>query len=111
MAAKQKAKAETPARGRPKGMPRTKAEIAADSMRTGRPTIASDVAVSKGITMRLTPAELNQFTKDAKRLKMGLAEYLRYCWQTAREGRKSGKTVSKPGAAEKSCDRKTGKHC
>ena len=105
-----KKKAETPSRGRPKGMPRTAAEIAADSMRTGRPTIDSDVAVSKGITMRLTPAELKQFAKDAKRLKMGLSEYLRYCWQTAREGRKSGKAVSQPGAAEKPRDRKTGKH-
>ena len=107
MAAKRKA--ETPSRGRPKGMPRTAAEIAADAKRTGRPAVASDLAVSKGVTMRLTPAECKQFAKDAKRLKMGLSEYLRYCWRTAKEGRNDGKTVPKPGAANKSRNRKTGK--
>lgn len=101
--------AATPQRGRPKGMPRTDAEIAADAKRTGRPLVASDQAVSKGVTMRLTPAEHTRFTKDAKRLKMGLSEYLRYCWQTAREGKKYGKTVSQSGSADKSGNRKTGK--
>jgi hypothetical protein len=107
MAAKQKAK--TPSKGRPKGMPRTSAEIAADAMRTGRPAVASDMAVSKGVTMRLTPAEHRQFAREAKRLKMGLSAYLRHCWQTTKEGIKSGKTVSQSNPAKKSRDRKTGK--
>ena len=107
MAAKRKA--ETPSRGRPKGMPRTAAEIAADAKRTGRPAVASDVAVSKGVTMRLTPAERKQFAKDAKRLKMSLAEYLRHCWRTAKEGRHDGKIVPQSGAASKSRNRKAGK--
>lgn len=107
MAAKKKA--ETPARGRPKGKPRTAAEIAADAKRTGRPLATSDAPVSKGVTMRLTPAEHKRFTKDAKRIKMGLSEYLRYCWQTAREGRNDGKNISKSGQAKKSRDRKAGK--
>lgn len=107
MAAKRKAK--TPPRGRPKGMPRTAAELAADAKRTGRPTLASDVAISKGVTMRLTPAEQIQFARDAKRLKMGLSAYLRYCWQTAREGRNDGETVSQSCATDKSSNRKTGK--
>lgn len=104
MAAKRKA-----ATGRPKGMPRTAAEIAADALRTGRPAIAADEAASRGVTMRLTPAELERFAGDAGRLGMNLAEYLRHCWRTAREGRNDGETVSQSGQAEKSRDRKTGK--
>ena len=107
MAAKQKAT--IPSRGRPKGMPRTAAEIAADALRTGRPAIAIDLAASKGVTMRLTPAEHTRFTKDARRLKMSLSEYLSYCWQTAREGRNDGKNIPQSGQAGKSRNRKTGK--
>lgn len=104
-----KRKAETQPRGRPKGMPRTAAEIAADARRTGRPAVANDVAVSKGVTMRLTPEEHKQFSREAKRLNLSLSVYLRRCWRTAREGRNDGKNISQSGQADKSRDRKTGK--
>lgn len=107
MAAKRKT--ETLARGRPKGKPRTAAEIAADTRRTGRPMVASDAAVSKGVTMRLTFEEHKQFSREAKRLNMSLSVYLRRCWRTARKGRNDGKNISQPGQADKSRNRKTGK--
>lgn len=107
MAAKRTNKPRTT--GRPKGKPRTVAEIAADKKRTGRPVAVSDVAASKGITMRLTDEEHSQFKKDARRLKMGLSAYLRYCWQTAQEGREDAESFPHPDAAEKSRNRKTGK--
>jgi hypothetical protein len=95
--------------GRPKGKPRTEAEKAADARRTGRPVTISDVTVSKGVVMRLTPVELEQFKKDAKRLDMGLSVYMRYCWQTAREGKEYGDDISKSDPAKKSRNRKNGK--
>ena len=76
-----------PVMGRPKGKPRTDAEIAADEKRTGRPTITEGENASIGVSMRLTPTEYKQFAKEAKRLKMGLAAYMRYCWNVAREGK------------------------
>lgn len=72
--------------GRPKGTPRSDAEIAADAMRTGRPK--SENPASVPVTMRLTPAEYAKFSKDAKRIKMSMSAYLRYCWEVAREGKK-----------------------
>lgn len=78
----------TASNGPTRNRPRTEAEKAADLMRTGRPASISDEAVSKGVTMRLTPAEYEQFTRDAERLDMSLSVYLRYCWNTTREGRK-----------------------
>ena len=74
-------------KGRPKGTPRSEAEIAADAMRTGRPTLAADAGVSKAVTMRLAPADYKQFVKDAKRAKMGLAAFMRDCWRRARGGK------------------------
>ena len=72
-------------KGRPRGRPRTEAEKAADEKRTGRPASITDESVTKGVTMRLTPAEHNQISDDAKRMNMSLSVYLRHCWQTTRE--------------------------
>lgn len=74
-------------RGRPQGKPRTSAEIAADAKRTGRPTMTDGENASIGVSMRLTPTEYKQFTKDAKRAKMSLAAYMRDCWYRARKGK------------------------
>ena len=74
-------------RGRPQGKPRTDAEITADVKRTGRPTMTKGENANIGVSMRLTPTEYKQFTRDAKRAKMGLAAYMRHCWQVAREGK------------------------
>ena len=101
--------AEPKAMGRPKGKPRTEAEKAADARRTGRPIAISDVSVSKGVVMRLTPVELELFKKDAKRLDMGLSAYMRYCWQTAREGKEYGDDISESDQTHKPRDRKNGK--
>lgn len=75
----------TVSKGRSKGRPRTEAEKAADAMRTGRPASIADESVTKGVTMRLTPAEHKQISVEAKRMNMSLSVYLRYCWQTTRE--------------------------
>ncbi len=96
-------------RGRPRGKPRTEAEIAANAWRTGRPVTVSNKPVSKGVTMRLTPSEHKTFHQDAKRLNMGLSAYMRYCWQTAREGKDYGNAVSKSDSSKKSRNRKGGK--
>lgn len=71
--------------GRPKGKPRSEAEIAADALRTGRPKTKAPPPVS--VNMRLAPAEYEKFKKDARRVKMSLSSYLRYCWEVAREGK------------------------
>lgn len=73
-------------RGRPKGTPRSEAELAADAMRTGRPKAENPASVP--VTMRLTPDEYAKFSKDAKRIKMSMSAYLRYCWEVAREGKR-----------------------
>lgn len=72
-------------KGRPRNRPRTEAEKAADILRTGRPASVSDESVTKGVTMRLTPAEHKRINEDAKRMNMSLSVYLRHCWQTTRE--------------------------
>ena len=72
--------------GRPKGVPRSDAEIVADAMRTGRPK--SENPASVPVTMRLTSEEYATFSKDAKRIKMSMSAYLRYCWEVARQGKK-----------------------
>ncbi len=71
--------------GRPKGKPRTAVEIAADALRTGRPRKEAPPPIP--VTMRLAPSEYEKFKKDAKRVKMSLSSYLRYCWEVAREGK------------------------
>lgn len=71
--------------GRPKGKPRTDAEIAADAKRTGRPTMTEGESANVVVTVRLTPTEHKQLTKDAKRAKMNLAAYLRHCWYGAKD--------------------------
>lgn len=71
--------------GRPKGKPRSVAEIAADSLRTGRPKLDAPPPVP--VTMRLAPTDYEKFKKDAKRAKMSLSSYLHYCWEIAREGK------------------------
>lgn len=75
----------TASNGRTRNRPRTEAQKAADLMRPGRPASISDETVSKGVTMRLTPPEYEQFTREAGRLNMSLSVYLRHCWQTTRE--------------------------
>ena len=65
--------------------PRTEAEKAADAMRTGRPASIADESATKGVTMRLTPAEHKQIFADAALMNMSISVYLRHCWQTTRE--------------------------
>lgn len=72
-------------KGRPRNRPRTEAEKAADFLRTGRPASVSDESVTKGVTMRLTPAEHQLINEDAKRMNVSLSVYLRHCWQTTRK--------------------------
>lgn len=72
-------------KGRPRNRPRTEAEKAADILRTGRPASVSDESVTKGVTMRLTPAEHKQINEDAAKMNMSLSVYLRHCWQTTRK--------------------------
>lgn len=72
-------------KGRPRNRPRTEAEKAADIFRTGRPASVSNESVTKGVTMRLTPAEHIQVYADAKRANMSISVYLRHCWLTTRE--------------------------
>jgi hypothetical protein len=78
----------TVSKGRPRGRPRTEAEKAADIKRTGRPATIANGSVTRGVTIRLTPAEHKQIIADAKQMIMSLSVYLRHCWQTTREGRK-----------------------
>ena len=73
--------------GRPKGKPRTAAEIAADAKRTGRPGLTPGANVTKMVAMRLTPAEFKQFEKDAKKTGMGMAAFARHCWYEVRNRR------------------------
>jgi len=73
--------------GRPKGKPRTAAEIAADAKRTGRPGLTPGANATKMVALRLTPDEFTQFQKDAKKAGMGMAAYARHCWHTIREGK------------------------
>ena len=72
--------------GRQKGTTRSKAEIVAAAMRIAPTTTETPASVP--VTMRLTPAEYAKFSKDAKRIKMSMSAYLRYCWEVAREGKK-----------------------
>lgn len=72
--------------GRPKGKPRTAAEIAADAKRTGRPGLTPEANATKLVALRLTPAEFERFKKDAKKHGMGMAAFARHCWYTMRKG-------------------------
>lgn len=71
--------------GRPKGKPRTAAEIAADAKRTGRPGMTPEANATKTVAMRLTPAEFEQFKKAAEKAGMGLAGFARHCWHMMRK--------------------------
>ena len=104
MAGKNETKGRKPM-GRPKGKPRTVAEIAADVMRTGRPTLSPDGKGSIGVTMRLTPRDYGIFVRDAKRAGMGLAAFLRHCWHTAKE-KGHGNDIQGSPKANRSGDRK-----
>ncbi len=62
-------KAEPPPKrpiGRPKGKPRTAAEIAADAKRTGRPGMTPEANATETVAMRLTPSEFELFKRDAE---------------------------------------------
>lgn len=71
--------------GRPKGKPRTAAEIAADARRTGRPKKAEGVKRTVLVALRLTPEEFKAFSKDARRVKLSGAAYAKHCWQQIRK--------------------------
>lgn len=74
--------------GRPKGKPRTAAEIAADAKRTGRPGLTPEANATKLVALRLTPAEFDAFQKDAKKAGMGMAAFARHCWHELRNRRR-----------------------
>ncbi len=71
--------------GRPKGKPRTAAEIAADAMRTGRPKKAEGGKQTVLVALRLTPDEFKTFRRDAKLAKLSGAAYAKHCWQQTRK--------------------------
>ncbi len=70
--------------GRPKGKPRTAAEVAADAKRTGRPGLTPEANATKLVALRLTPAEFNAFKKDAQKAGMGMAAFARHCLNIAK---------------------------
>ncbi len=70
--------------GRPKGKPRTAAEIAADAKRTGRPGLTPEANATKLIALRLTPAEFDAFRQDAQNAGMGMAAFARLCLSIAK---------------------------
>ena len=72
--------------GRPKGKPRTAAEIAADAKRTGRPGLTPEANATKTVAMRLTPAEFDKFSRDAQKAGMGLSAFARHCWHKTCKG-------------------------
>lgn len=84
MADKSKNKGRKPM-GRPKGKPRTAAEIAADAKRTGRPGLTPEENATKLIALRLTPTEFEQFKKDSQKAGMGMAAFARHCWRRLRK--------------------------
>ncbi len=71
--------------GRPKGKPRTKAEIAADAMRTGRPYLSPYKEELKMVSLRFTASDFEIFRTDAENAGMGLAAFARHCWQLAKD--------------------------
>jgi hypothetical protein len=73
--------------GRPKGKPRTAAEIAADARRTGRPKNPEGVKQMVLVALRLTPEEFKTFSRDAKRAKLSGAAYAKHCWQQTRKAK------------------------
>lgn len=73
--------------GRPRGKPRTEAEIAADAMRTGRPRNPSGTKQTVLVALRLTPDEFKTFSKDAKRAKLSGAAYAKHCWLQTRKAK------------------------
>ena len=75
--------------GRPKGKPRTPAEIAADALRTGRPAFPDEARQSVFLSVRFTPVEHRRFLRDAKRAGLTASAYAKQCWRIARQtGRK-----------------------
>ncbi len=94
--------------GRPKGKPRTKAELAADANRTGRPTLPKEERDIKLISLRLTPAEYELFTQDAEKAGMVRAAYARHCWRRIREI-DNGNDIPQSDPPEKPENRKRGK--
>lgn len=74
-------------RGRPKGKPRTAAELAADAMRTGRPKKPEGAKRVILVSLRLTPDEFAQFIKDAERARLSKGAYAKQCWQQIEKGK------------------------
>lgn len=60
--------------GRPKGMPRTEREKAADALRTGRPKTGAVRTVN--FTIRLTPDERAALAREADRRGMTITDML-----------------------------------
>jgi hypothetical protein len=60
--------------GRPKGMPRTEREKAADALRPGRPKTGA-VRTAR-LTLRLTPDERETLTREATRRGMTITDML-----------------------------------
>jgi hypothetical protein len=93
--------------GRPKGKPRTAAEIAADAKRTGRPGMTPEANATKTVAMRLTPSEFEQFRRDGEKRGMGLAAFSRHCWNIAK-GLHYGDDIQDTEKRGESGHRKTG---
>jgi len=60
---------------------RTKAQIAADKLRTGRPPKARDAKQSKRISVNLTQGEYQYFQKLAREEGVSLAEIVMRPWR------------------------------
>ena len=103
-------KAEPPPKrpiGRPKGKPRTAAEIAADAKRTGRPGMTPEANATETVAMRLTPSEFEQFKREAEKRGMKLAVFARHCWNIAK-GIHYGDDIQDTEKANRSGNRKKG---
>lgn len=72
-------------RGRPKGKPRTAAEIAADALRPGRPYLSPDKEDLKMVSLRFTASDFETFKTDAENAGMGLSAFARHCWRLAKD--------------------------
>ncbi len=93
--------------GRPKGKPRTAAEIAADAKRTGRPGLTPEANATKTVAMRFTPSEFEQFKREAEKRGMKLAVFARHCWNIAK-GVHYGDDIQDTEKTNRSGNRKTG---
>lgn len=93
--------------GRPKGVPRSAAEIEADRFRTGRPK--KDIKAQKTalVALRLTDNEYNKFILEANKLNLSAAAFAKHCWLYFMEN-KNGVCLPRAKAQEKPGFRENG---